>query len=433
MPVEMGSFDVIIGMDWLSRYSAVIDCAKKIVRIPSKGEILIVRGDGCSEGHRTRLNIISCTKVQKYLLKGSHVFLAHVTVKKTEDKSKEKQLKDVPVVKDFPEVFLEDLPGLPPVRQVEFHIDLVPGAAPIARAPYRLAPSEMKELIDDLFDQLQGSSVYSKIDLRSGYHQLRVRDEDITLKCFQNRFGHYEFSKLCPFGLTERTDKLCSAPILALPDGCEDSSFTAASKQDLELWSSIVRSIDLKELNMRQRRWKEREPPLRVRALVMTIGLDLPKQILNAQTKARKPENIKNEDMELYASMAGVDYPDMKKLYWWPNMKANIATYVSKCMTCAKVKAEHQMSSRLLVQPDIPQWKWDNIAMDFVTKLPKETDPMEKLARMYLKEVVMRHGIPVLIICDRDLRSASNFWRSLQKALGTNLDMSTMYHPQTDG
>ncbi|GJR11836.1 putative reverse transcriptase domain-containing protein [Tanacetum coccineum] len=150
MPVEMGSFNVIIGMDWLSRYSVVIDCAKKIVRIPSKSEILIVRGDGCSEGHRTRLNVISCTKVQKYLLKGSHVFLAHVTVKKTEDKSKEKQLEDVPVVKDFPEVFPEDLSGLPPVRQVEFHIDLVPGAAPVARAPYRLAPSEMKELSDQL-------------------------------------------------------------------------------------------------------------------------------------------------------------------------------------------------------------------------------------------------------------------------------------------
>ncbi|GJY29635.1 putative reverse transcriptase domain-containing protein [Tanacetum coccineum] len=115
MPVEMGSFDVIIVMDWLSRYSAVIDCANKIVRIPSKSEILIVRGDGCSKGHRTRLNIISCTKVQNYLLKGSHVFLAHVIVKKTKDKSKEKQLEDVPVVKDFPEVFPEDFPGLPPV------------------------------------------------------------------------------------------------------------------------------------------------------------------------------------------------------------------------------------------------------------------------------------------------------------------------------
>ncbi|GJZ92859.1 putative reverse transcriptase domain-containing protein [Tanacetum coccineum] len=151
-------------------------------------------------------------------------------------------------------------------------------------------------------------------------------------------------------------------------------------------------------------------------------------------------------------------YQDMKKLYWWPNMKADIATYVSKCLTCAKVKAEHQRPSGLLVQPKIPEWKWDNITMDFVTKLPKssqgydtiwvivdrltksaiftpmkETDPLDKLARMYLKEVVTRHGIPVSIICDRDPRFASNFWRSLQNALGTNLDMSTAYHPQTDG
>ncbi|GJT65745.1 putative reverse transcriptase domain-containing protein [Tanacetum coccineum] len=139
-------------------------------------------------------------------------------------------------------------------------------------------------------------------------------------------------------------------------------------------------------------------------------------------------------------------------------MKANIATYVSKCLTCAKVKAEHQRPSRLLVQPDIPQWKWVYITMDFVMKLPKssqgydtiwviidrltksaifvpmrETDPMEKLARMYLKEVVRRHGIPVSIIFDRDSRFASHFWRSLKKALGTNLDMSTAYHLQTDG
>ncbi|GJU63834.1 putative reverse transcriptase domain-containing protein [Tanacetum coccineum] len=125
-------------------------------------------------------------------------------------------------------------------------------------------------------------------------------------------------------------------------------------------------------------------------------------------------------------------YQDMKKLYWWPNMKADIATYISKCLTYAKVKDEHQRPSGLLVQPEIPQWKWDNIMMDFVTKLPKssqgydtiwvivdrltksaifvpmrETDPMEKLARMYLKEVVTRHGIPVSIICDRDLSEST--------------------------
>nr|GFA75616.1 putative reverse transcriptase domain-containing protein [Tanacetum cinerariifolium] len=135
-------------------------------------------------------------------------------------------------------------------------------------------------------------------------------------------------------------------------------------------------------------------------------------------------------------------YQDMKKLYWWPNMKAGIATYVSKFLTCAKVKAEHQRPSGLLVQPKIPECKWDNITMDFVTKLPKssqgydtiwvtvdqltksviftpirETDPMDKCARIYLKEVVTRHGIHVSIISDRDPRFASNFWRSLQNAL----------------
>ncbi|GJT38298.1 hypothetical protein Tco_0938163 [Tanacetum coccineum] len=102
------------------------------------------------------MNIISCTKTQKYLLKGCHVFLAHITTKKTEDKSKEKRLEDVPIVRDFPEVFTEDFSGIPPTRQLEFQIDLVPGATPVAPVPYRLAPSEMKELSDqlqELFDK----------------------------------------------------------------------------------------------------------------------------------------------------------------------------------------------------------------------------------------------------------------------------------------
>ncbi|GKC03647.1 putative reverse transcriptase domain-containing protein, partial [Tanacetum coccineum] len=221
MPVELGSFDAIIGMDWLAKYQAIIVCAEKIVRNHWGNETLIVRGDGSNRGNEARLNIISCTKTQKYLLKGCHIFLAHVTTKKAEDKSKEKRLEDVPIVQDFPKVFPEDLPGLPLTRQVEFQIDLIPGAAPVARAPYRLTPSEMKELseklkelsdkgfirlssspwgapvlfvkkkngsfrmcidyrelnkltvknrypllrIDDLFDQLQGSSVYLKINL----------------------------------------------------------------------------------------------------------------------------------------------------------------------------------------------------------------------------------------------------------------------------
>ncbi|GKB74673.1 putative reverse transcriptase domain-containing protein, partial [Tanacetum coccineum] len=344
--------------------------------------------------------------------------------------------------------------------------------------------------------------------------------------------------------------KLCEAPILALPEGNDDfvvyydashqglgavlmqreKVIAYASRQlkpneenytthdlklgavvfALKIWrhylygtkcivftdhKSLQHILDQKELNMRQRRWlelladydceiryhpgkanvvadalsrKERIKPLRVRSLVMTIHPKLPSQILKAQTEALKEENIKanlnlimhESHKSKYSIHPGSDkmYQDLKKLYWWPNMKAIIAEYVGKCLTCSRVKAECHKPSGLLVQPEIPMWKWERITMDFITKLPKtsnghdtiwvivdrltksahfiptrETDSMETLTRFYIKEIVSRHGVPISIISDCDSHFTSRFWQSLQSALGTQLDMSMAYHPETDG
>ncbi|GJW90328.1 hypothetical protein Tco_0167881 [Tanacetum coccineum] len=146
MPVELGSFDVIIGIDLSANHHAVIVCDEKIVRIPYGDEVLIVQGDRSDKGKKSKLSIISCTKTKKYIKRGCLIFLAQIIKKETKDKLKEKRLEDVPIVRDFPEVFPEDLPGLPPMRQVEFQIDLVPCDAPVARAPYRLTLLKLQEL-----------------------------------------------------------------------------------------------------------------------------------------------------------------------------------------------------------------------------------------------------------------------------------------------
>nr|GEV69903.1 putative reverse transcriptase domain-containing protein [Tanacetum cinerariifolium] len=288
MPIKLGSFDVIIGMEWLSKYHAKIIWDEKVVHIPIDGETLIIRGD-----------------------------------------RKDTRLENIPIVREFPDVFPEDLPGSPPVRKVEFQSDLIPGAAPVARAPYRLAPSEM---IYDLFDQLQGSSIHSKIDLRSGYHELRVRDEDIPKTDFKtsivqflgyliNSQGlHVNHAKIkavknwaSPTTPTEIRQflglKLCKAPILALPEGNDDfvvycdASYQERVEHETTSFARIAS-----------------------RSSVITIQPKLPSQILRAQTEVIKEENIKAENlremekafeyvlMELVVSRIKVGYHSLNAL-----------------------------------------------------------------------------------------------------------------------
>ncbi|GJS98938.1 putative reverse transcriptase domain-containing protein [Tanacetum coccineum] len=542
-------------MDWLAKYKAVIVCAEKIVHIPCGNETLIIHGNGSNQGNVIRLNIISCTKTLKYMEKGFPIFLAHITAKEVEDKSKEKRLEDVQIVQYFPEVFPEDLPGLPPTRQVEFQIDLVPGAAPVARAPYRLAPSEMKELseqlkelsdkgfirpssspwgapvlfvkkkdgsfrmcidyrelnkltvknryplprIDDLFDQLQGSSVYSKIDLSKQEHEEHLKiilellkKEELYAKFSKCEFwipkvqflghvidsegihvdpakiesikdwtspkspteirqflglvGYYRrfiegFSKIAKpmTKLTQKKvkfewgdkqeaafqllkQKLCSAPILALPEGSEDFiAYCDASKKglgavlmqrekvisyasrqlkiheknytthDLELgavvfalkiWrhylygtkctvftdhKSLQHILDQKELNMRQRRWLEllsdydcdiRYHPGKANVVADALSRKEREPPLRVWTLKR----LENKRLEPRADGTLC----LNGRSWLPCIA------ISDC-DHARVKAEHQRAIRIVLNNlRIPEWNslWDKLEMSTSTAYP---------------------------------------------------------------
>nr|GEZ08427.1 putative reverse transcriptase domain-containing protein [Tanacetum cinerariifolium] len=493
----------------------------------------------------------------------------------------ERRLEDVPVFCKFSDVFPEDLPGLPPHRQVEFEIELVPRAAPVARAPYRLAPSEMKELarqlqelsdkgfirpssspwgapvlflkkkdgssrmcidyrklnkltvknryplprIDDLFDQLQGSSVYSKIDLRSGYHQLRVREKDIPITAFKTHYGHYEF-QVMPLGLTNAPavfvdlmnrvcrsfldkfviviiddiliysknkkehedhlriilellqkeklyakfskcefwldsvkflghvinsqgvhvdpakgeeeeeafqllkDKLCSAPILALPEGSED--FVVYCDASLKGYRAVlIQRENVIAYASRQLRTHEEN--------YMTHDLELGAVVFSLRLWRHYLYGVK---CTVFTDHKSLQYIlDQKELNMrqrrWIELFSDYDCEIRYHLGKANVEnVTMDFVTGLLRTPSGYDSIW--VFVDRLTKsshfLPKKkTDSIEKLAELYLKEIACKHGMPVSVISDRDSLFTSRFWVSLQKALGTQLDLSTAYHPEMDG
>ncbi|GJR57133.1 putative reverse transcriptase domain-containing protein [Tanacetum coccineum] len=429
---QLGSFDVIVGMDWLSYHHGVIVCYEKIVFIPlPNGEILEIQGERPEKDPK----LLSCIKAD------------------------EKKPEDIRIVRNFPKVYLDYLSGLPSVREIEFRIDLILGVLPVVNSAYRLAPSEI----------------------------LKTKNKAYVWGDKKEEAFYILKEKLCNAPVLALPDG--PNDFMVYCDASNQGLGCVLMQQGKYLF-------DQKELNMRKRQWielpsdyeceikyhlgkanvvadalsrKERLKPRRVRAMSMTIQSSLKAKILEAQGKAfkdlkaptewlrRLETHFERRDDEgiyfsnqmwislvggvrklitdeahttRYSVHPGADkmYYDLRNLYWWPSLKRDIVDYVSKCLMCSKIKVEHQKLSGLLQQPKIPERKWEKITMHLVRKLPKSSSgydaiwvimdrltksahflpicedyKTEKLARIYINEIVARHGVPVSIISDRDV------------------------------
>ncbi|GJX77356.1 putative reverse transcriptase domain-containing protein [Tanacetum coccineum] len=421
-------------MDWLAYHRALIDCYEKIVRIPlSNGEILEVQGERPEKDLRS----LACIKAD------------------------EKKLDDIRVVRDFPEVFPDYLLGLPLVREIEFRIDLILGASPIVRSPYRSVRRHEGPPEVDFLDLLEKEKF--KVESVKNW---KTPESSTEIRSFLGLAGYYRrfienFSKIAkPLTLlTQKNkayvwgdkqdeafqilkEKLCNALVLALPDGPDDFVvYCDASKQD-----ALSR--------------KERLKPRQVRAMSITIHSGLKTKILDAQSEASKGSQSPTEWLKRIRKTTLSNEDDLLKftsLIEYGFHQLTIAEYVSRCLTCSKIKAEHQKPSGFLQQPEIlgvemgkvnnglyhkflkASSRYDSIWVIWIgltsrlTFLPiREGLQNKKLQKIMVNEIVARHGVPVSIISDRDGRFTSHLWQAFQEALGLRgLDMSTAYHPQT--
>ncbi|GJW93463.1 putative reverse transcriptase domain-containing protein [Tanacetum coccineum] len=381
MPIDLGSFDVIIG-------------------------------DGSDDTNKSRLSIISCTKTDKYIQKGCQVFLAQVMKKQTKNKSREKRLEDVPIV----QVFLEDLLRLSPARQVKFQIDLVPGAAPVARAPYRLTPSEMQELSAQLHKLADKgfirprSSVYSKIDLRYGYHQLRVHEDDILKTAFRTRYGHYEF-QVMPFVLTnapaifmDMMNRVCK-PYLDkfVIVFIDEILIYSKSKEDHEEHVKLILEF-LK---------KEEFAPI----LALPKGSENFVVYCDASHKGLGAVLMQKEKVIAYTSR---QLNIHEKNYTTRDLELGAVVFALKMwrhylygIKCVLSPEKGERGGRR-IEPKGNDQATTSSSLSDDYRLNREID------ETVLKGSSLEAWVPVSIISDHDVRFTSHFWQSLQKALVLN-------------
>nr|CAD40062.3 OSJNBa0085C10.14 [Oryza sativa Japonica Group] len=553
--LESKDLDVILGMDWLAKYKGVIDCANRKVTLTSNdGQIVTVHALP-SEPLRSSLNQIT--------------------------------LEEIPIVREYPDVFPDDLPGMPPKRDIKFRIDLIPGTTLIHKRPYRMVANELAEVKR----QLKGATVFSKIDLRSGYHQLRIKEEDIPKTAFTTRrtnapaffmnlmnkfLGHvistggvavdpsnvesvtnwkhprtvseirsflglagynwrfienfskiakpltrllqkdmkYKWSEECEQSFQELKSRLISAPILILPDPkkgfqvyCDASKLglgypthdleLAAVVHALKIWchylfgtrtevytdhKSLKYIFTQPDLNMRQRKWLEL-----IKDYDMGIHYHPGKANVVADALSRKGYSNATEGRQLPLELckeferlnlgiisrgfvaaleakptlieqvreAQINDPDIHEIK--KNMRRGKAIGFLEDEQGTRVKAEHQKPVGLLQPLKIPEWKWEEIGMDFITGLPRTSSGHDsiwvivdrltkvahfipvrttysgsRLAELYMARIVCLHGVPKKIVSDRGSQFTSKFWKKLQEEMGSKLNFSTAYHPQTD-
>ncbi|XP_070004209.1 uncharacterized protein [Nicotiana sylvestris] len=428
--IELGTvdFDVIMGMDWLYSCFAKLDCRTRTIRLEFPNDLVVEwKGDNIVPKGR----LISYLTAVRMVKKGCIYHLVRVVDTNTEAPS----LESVSVVNEFPDVFPDELPGIPLDREIDFGIDVMPGAEPISIPPYRMAPTEFKELKEQLNDFLENADSLSRKSMGSLAH----------LEAYQRP-------------LAREVHQLASL-VVCLEDSNEGEVIVQNRAE-----SSLVMEVKEKQFNdplLAQLKEGIHKHKTTTFSLVMDDGtLRYQGRLCVPNVDGLRERIMAEAHTSRYSMHPGSTkmYHDLREVYWWNDMKRDVADFVTRCPNYQQVKAEHQRPGGLAQSIEIPMWKWEMINMDFVVGLPrtphkfdsiwvivdrlmksahfllvKSTNTAKQYAQLYIKEIVRLRGTPVSIISDRGAQFTVNFWKKFLQGLGMHVNLSTTFHPQTNG